>query len=102
MTKILIIEDEEPIRRVLVRILIDENKKFYITESKNGKEGVSLLKREKFDLVLSINTIHNLTRDLCKQAIKEILRVSKGKEFIQVDSYKTEEQKKIFANIIKI
>lgn len=52
MTKILIIEDEEPIRRVLVRILIDENKKFYITEAKNGKEGVSLLKREKFDLVL--------------------------------------------------
>ena len=52
MTKILIIEDEEPIRRVLVRILIDESKKFYITEAKNGKEGVSLLKREKFDLVL--------------------------------------------------
>ena len=51
---------------------------------------------KKFDLVLSINTIHNLTRDLCKQAIKEMLRVSKGKEFIQVDSYKTEEQKKIF------
>ena len=52
MTKILIIEDEEPIRRVLVRILIDENKNFHITEAKNGKEGISLLKKEKFDLVL--------------------------------------------------
>ena len=52
MTKILIIEDEEPIRRVLVRILIDENKNFQITEAKNGKEGISYLKKEKFDLVL--------------------------------------------------
>ena len=52
MTKILIIEDEEPIRRVLVRILIDENENFQITEAKNGKEGISLLKKEKFDLVL--------------------------------------------------
>lgn len=52
MTKILIIEDEEPIRRVLVRILIDENENFHITEAKNGKEGISLLKKEKFDLVL--------------------------------------------------
>ena len=52
MTKILIIEDEEPIRRVLVRILIDENKNFKITEAKNGKEGISYLKKEKFDLVL--------------------------------------------------
>ena len=51
MTKILIIEDEEPIRRVLVRILIDENKNFQITEAKNGKEGISYLKKEKFDLV---------------------------------------------------
>ena len=40
MTKILIIEDEEPIRRVLVRILIDENENFHITEAKNGKEGI--------------------------------------------------------------
>lgn len=52
MTKILIIEDEEPIRRVLVRILIDENENFQITEAKNGKEGISYLKKEKFDLVL--------------------------------------------------
>ena len=47
MTKILIIEDEEPIRRVLVRILIDENKNFQITEAKNGKEGISLFKKRK-------------------------------------------------------
>ena len=52
MTNILIIEDEEPIRRVLVRILSDENKNFQIAEAKNGKEGLSLLKKTKFDLAL--------------------------------------------------
>ena len=38
MTKILIIEDEEPIRRVLVRILIDENENFQITRQKTEKK----------------------------------------------------------------
>ena len=50
----------------------------------------------EFDFVISINTIHNLDRNMCKKAIKEMQRVSKGKEFIQVDSYKNEEQKKVF------
>ncbi len=52
MTKILIIEDEEPIRRVLVRILINENDNFQVKEAKNGKEGLFFLKKEKYDLVL--------------------------------------------------
>ena len=52
MTRILIIEDEEPIRRVLVRILSDENQSFEIVEASDGKEGLSLIKKEKFDLVL--------------------------------------------------
>lgn len=53
-------------------------------------------KESEFDFVISINTIHNLDRNMCKKAINEIQRVSKGKEFIQVDSYKNEEQKKVF------
>ena len=52
MTRILIIEDEEPIRRVLVRILSEENQSFEIVEASDGKEGLSLIKKEKFDLVL--------------------------------------------------
>jgi len=51
-----------------------------------------------FDAVLSINTIHNLNKKNCIKAIKEIERVSKGKSFIQVDSYENLEQKKIFMN----
>jgi ubiquinone/menaquinone biosynthesis C-methylase UbiE len=52
-----------------------------------------------FDLVLSINTLHNLPLDRCEKAIKEMIRVSKNKEkmFIQVDSYRNnKEQEAIF------
>ena len=52
MKKILLIEDEEPIRRVLLRILIDENKGYQITECQDGKEGFVKLTKEDFDLVL--------------------------------------------------
>jgi len=51
-----------------------------------------------FDLVISINTIHNLTKSKCLIALKEIERVSRGKSFVQVDSYKNLKQKKIFLN----
>ncbi len=43
-----------------------------------------------FDLVISINTIHNLERLECMRAIKEIERVSKGASYIIVDAYRTE------------
>ncbi len=52
MSKILIIEDEEPIRRVLVRILADEDSSFEIHEASDGKKGLDLIKKESFDLVL--------------------------------------------------
>ena len=50
---------------------------------------------KSFDLVLSINTIHNLPRDKAVTAISEINRVSRGNKFVQVDSFHTEEQKAI-------
>jgi len=52
MSKILIIEDEEPIRRVLIRILTDEDSKFEIFEASDGKKGLDFIKNESFDLVL--------------------------------------------------
>jgi ubiquinone/menaquinone biosynthesis C-methylase UbiE len=51
-----------------------------------------------FNCVISINTIHNLTREKVIDALKEIQRVSKGKSFVQVDSYYTPEQKNLFEN----
>ena len=52
MSKILIIEDEEPIRRVLVRILTDEDSSFEIHEAFDGKKGLDLIKNDSYDLVL--------------------------------------------------
>jgi len=49
-----------------------------------------------FEAVLSINTIHNLNRDRCKVALSEIQRLSPGRGFVQVDSFRTPEQKAIF------
>jgi len=46
-----------------------------------------------FDLVVSINTVHNLDREGCKQALIEIERVSRKDTFITVDAYRTDIEK---------
>jgi len=46
-----------------------------------------------FDLVISINTVHNLELKDCVNSIKEISRVSKGNSFITVDAYNSDEEK---------
>lgn len=48
-----------------------------------------------FDVVISINTIHNLERVQCGRALQEIERVSRGKSFITVDAYRNEEEKEM-------
>jgi len=51
---------------------------------------------KSFDLVISLNTIHNFSRDNAIKVLKEITRISKKNAFVQVDSYFTNEQKNIF------
>ena len=46
-----------------------------------------------FDLVTAINTVHNLPLDECKQAIREIQRVSRAHTFLVVDAWRTEEER---------
>tara|TARA_A100001015_G_scaffold321564_1_gene453004 strand:- start:1633 stop:2280 length:648 start_codon:yes stop_codon:yes gene_type:complete len=53
---------------------------------------------KSFKLVTSINTLHNLTKIELKKAISEILRVKKLYSFIQVDSYKNINDKRLFLN----
>ena len=45
MNRILLIEDEEPIRRVMVRILSEESSSYEITQAEDGKEGFSKLSK---------------------------------------------------------
>ena len=48
-----------------------------------------------FDCVISLNTIHNLTREAAVGAMREIQRLSAGRAFVQVDSYRTPEEREI-------
>ena len=52
MAKILVIEDEAAIRRVLVKILSEENDKYEVEEAEDGLIGVDKIKKDDFDLVL--------------------------------------------------
>jgi protein-L-isoaspartate(D-aspartate) O-methyltransferase len=55
---------------------------------------VSLPYEDKsFDLVYSINTLHNLYNYDLRQALQEIERVGKSGKYIVNDSYRTEEEK---------
>jgi len=49
-----------------------------------------------FDLVISINTVHNLDRAACVRALAEIERVSRGHRYVQVDSWLDQSQREKF------
>ena len=57
----------------------------------NAKD-LSIFGDKEFDLVISVNTVHNLELDECKQALKEIQRVGKN-AFITNDAWRDEEEK---------
>ena len=47
-----------------------------------------------FDLVIAINTLHNLPLEECKQALHEIQRVNKNHSFIVNDAWRNEEEQR--------
>ena len=49
---------------------------------------------DSFDFVFSINTVHNLNREECGQALREIERVSRLGSFVTLDAYRNEDEKK--------
>jgi len=49
-----------------------------------------------FSAVISLNTIHDLERPLAVRAVREIERLAPGRGFIQVDSYRTPEERELF------
>lgn len=52
MSRILIIEDEPAIRRVLVKILSEESDTYQVFEAEDGLAGMDKIKKEDFDLIL--------------------------------------------------
>ena len=52
MSKILIIEDEAAIRRVLSKIISEENESYQVEEAEDGLLGIEMIKNTDYDLVL--------------------------------------------------
>ncbi|MDY7395254.1 sigma-54 dependent transcriptional regulator [Aureibaculum sp. 2210JD6-5] len=52
MPKILIIEDEAAIRRVLKKIISEENSTYEVEEAEDGLSGIEMIKNNDYDLVL--------------------------------------------------
>ncbi len=49
---------------------------------------------KSYDLVLAINTIHNLSYDDCRRSLREIQRLSQQNAFVMVDAYRTDEERR--------
>ena len=73
----------------------------YAKENAHGSMGpmIDLGSAEKlpypdksFDLVVSINSIHNLPLARCKTALREMERVSRAHKFVTIDAWRTEEE----------
>ncbi|WP_029035300.1 sigma-54-dependent transcriptional regulator [Salinimicrobium terrae] len=52
MPRILLIEDEAAIRRVLIKILTEENATYEVEEAADGLEGIEKIKDQEYDLIL--------------------------------------------------
>jgi len=70
-----------------------ENGKSEVKDFLSVADAMSLpFEDDSFDVVISINTIHNLERDECAQALREIERVARQGALITVDAYRNDEE----------
>ena len=72
MSKILIIEDEAAIRRVLTKILSEENDTYIVTEAEDGFQGYEKIKNEDYDLVLCDIKMPKMDGEELLEAVKKI------------------------------
>jgi two-component system, NtrC family, nitrogen regulation response regulator NtrX len=72
MPKILIIEDEAAIRRVLAKILSEENDTYVVDEAEDGLQGVEKVKNEDYDLILCDIKMPKMDGVEVLEAIKKI------------------------------
>ena len=72
MPKILIIEDEVSIRRVLIKILSEESDTYTIDEAEDGKIGFEKIKNEDYDLVLCDIKMPKMNGEELLEAVKKI------------------------------
>jgi len=58
-----------------------------------GNAGELPFDDDSFDLVICINTVHNLPLDECKQGLREVQRVTRRHAFVTMDAWRTEEER---------
>lgn len=69
-----------------------EEMKHYITVG-NAKE--LPYPDKSFDLVISINTVDHLPLEECKQALREIMRVTRENAFVTVNAWRTDKEREL-------
>jgi DNA-binding NtrC family response regulator len=72
MSKILIIEDEASIRRVLTKILTEENDTYQVEEAEDGSKGYEKISQNDYDLVLCDIKMPKMDGVELLQAVKKI------------------------------
>ncbi|GAB3719937.1 sigma-54-dependent transcriptional regulator [Flavobacterium koreense] len=72
MSKILIIEDEASIRRVLTKILSEENDTYQVEEAEDGVQGLEKIKNSDYDLVLCDIKMPKMDGEELLEAVKKI------------------------------
>jgi two-component system nitrogen regulation response regulator NtrX len=72
MSKILVIEDEAAIRRVLTKILSEENETYQVEEAEDGLVGLEKIKNDDYDLVLCDIKMPKMDGVEVLEAIKKI------------------------------
>jgi two-component system, NtrC family, nitrogen regulation response regulator NtrX len=72
MSKILIIEDEASIRRVLTKILTEENETYQVEEAEDGSKGYEKIAQNDYDLVLCDIKMPKMDGVELLQAVKKI------------------------------
>lgn len=72
MPKILVIEDEASIRRVLTRILTEESDTYQVEEAEDGVQGLEKIKVTDFDLVLCDIKMPKMDGEELLEAVKKI------------------------------
>jgi two-component system, NtrC family, nitrogen regulation response regulator NtrX len=72
MSKILIIEDEASIRRVLTKILSEESDTYQVEEAEDGVQGLEKIKNTDYDLVLCDIKMPKMDGEELLEAVKKI------------------------------
>ncbi len=72
MSKILIIEDEASIRRVLSKILSEENDTYQVEEAEDGVQGLEKIKNTDYDLVLCDIKMPKMDGEELLESVKKI------------------------------